>query len=315
MIIGIDETGNFDATLNLRHLFIAAFIESENGKLAVKRDQFTKWENNLSTNFKTADGEVKGSLLKGEQLLQFLQQVVFQIPIVRTSIVSVMPAKTTSALIDKHYQMELKQVEYSNLIYKTRGSKKYNLNFLENYVHWLRKRSLRDYLKMHCLKHLLKDSFNNAIIHAALQDRVEELLDISFKVDRDFLTEENIFWEHYSKTSIENYTKDSPFIVIDTWDENHPFTQKYIFQHKGKSCVNIRTAYKNLKFLDSKDHFEIRIADIMGIIYNRFYNRGEVVKEFELLEHAKIIKDAHIEIGFMEFDAEKTFEILKSQID
>jgi len=53
----------------------------------------------------------------------------------------------------------------------------------------------------------------------------------------------------------------------------------------------------------------------MGIIYNRFYNRGEVVKEFELLEHAKIIKDAHIEIGFMEFDAEKTFEILKSQID
>lgn len=315
MIIGIDETGNFDSTSNLRHLFIAALLESESGKLALKRDQFTKWESNLPANFKTAHGEVKGSLLKAEQLQQFLQQVVFQLPIVRTSIVSVMPAKATSALIDKHYQMELKQVEYSNQIYKTRGSKKYNINFLENYVNWLRKRSLRDYLKMHCLKHLLKDSFNNAIIHAALQDRTEELLDISFKVDRDFLTEENIFWEHYSKTSIENYTKDSPFILIDTWDENHPFTKKYIFNHNGRSCVNIRAAYQNLRFLDSKDHFEIRIADIMGIIYNRFYNRGELVKEFELLEHAKVIKDAHIEIGFMEFDAEKTFEILKSLID
>lgn len=315
MIIGIDETGNFDATSNLRHIFIAALIESENGKLAIKHDQFTKWESSLPANFKTTGGEVKGSLLKAEQLQQFLQQVVFQMPLVRTCFVSVIPASATTALIDKHYQMELRQVEYSNEVYHTRGSTRYNLNFLDNYVNWLKNRSLRDYLKMHCLKHLLKDSFNNAIIHAALQDRTEELMEIAFKVDRDFLTEENRFWEHYSKSSIENYTKDNPFIVIDTWDENHPFTQKYIFNHKGKSSINIKKVYENLKFLNSMDHFEIRIADIIGIIYNRFYNRGELVREFELLDHAKVIKDAHVELGFLEFDAERTFEILKGQID
>lgn len=56
---------------------------------------------------------------------------------------------------------------------------------------------------------------------------------------------------------------------------------------------------------DSKDHFEIRIEDIIGIIYNGFYNRGELVCEFGLLDNAKVINDAHIKIGFLEFDAER----------
>ncbi|MFC4143514.1 hypothetical protein ACFSNA_02625 [Pedobacter mendelii] len=108
MNIGIDETGNFDATSNHRHIFIAALIESENGKLALKCDQFTKWESSLSSNFRTISGEVKGSLLKAEHLKQFLQQVIFQMPQVRTCFVSVVPANATIALIDKHYQIELR---------------------------------------------------------------------------------------------------------------------------------------------------------------------------------------------------------------
>lgn len=313
MIIGIDETGNFDEASNLRQLFIAAIIESENGKLDVKRDQFLNWENSLSINFKTGNGEVKGSLLQTEQLQQFLKDVVCQEPFIRTTIVSVIPDKASISLIDKYHKFEIRQIDFSLEVYKSRATKKYNINFLDSYAKWIKKRSLRDYLKMHCLKHLLKDVFDNSTIYTALNDRVEELLDISFKIDRDFLTEENIFWEHYSRTSIENYTKDNPFTVLDTWDENHPFTQKYIFDHNGKPQISINKVYEKLKFLDSKDHFEIRIADIIGIIYNRYYNKGELCKEFDLLKHFEVGGRAHVEIGFREFDAEKTFASLKKR--
>ncbi len=36
MVIGIDESGNFDEKSTLRHIFVAAFIETENGKIERK---------------------------------------------------------------------------------------------------------------------------------------------------------------------------------------------------------------------------------------------------------------------------------------
>lgn len=315
MIIGIDETGNFDENSELRHLFIAAFIETENGKLDIKRKQFYEWEASIPDRYKTTKGEIKGNSLPIEHLQHFLKQVVFEMPLIRTSVVSIIPKKNIKALIEKHHVFEVRQAEYNHHVFSTRGSKKYNINFLDSYSKWLKKRSLRDYIKMHCLKHLLKDTFHNAVIHCILNERMEETLNFSYKIDRDFLTEENIYWEHYSKSSIENYTKSNPFVVLDTWDDDHPFIKKYMFNVNGRSLINIKTIYENLRFLDSKDNFEIRIADIIGIVYNRFFNRNEFVEEHHLLSLAGIINDAHIEIIFNDFDPDETFRRFTSETD
>lgn len=308
MIIGIDESGNFDENSNLRHFFVAIHIKSENNKLDIKKAQFLNWEKSIHQHFKDKKGEVKGSLLNQKQIKRFLLEVICKEPIIRTSVVSIIPNVNSKQLIEKHQKFEIQQADYNFSVFKINGSKKYNLNFLENYSAWLKKRSLRDYLKMYCLKHLLKDSVHNSIIDSILNDQIEECLNFSYKIDKDFLTEENIFWNHYSKTSIQNYTKNNPFIFLNTWDNNHPFIKKYTFSQKGKKMMNIEMIYENLRFLESHTNFEIRIADIIGIIYNRYFNRNELSDEFNLLSKTGIVNDHHIELILNDFDEEKTFK-------
>jgi len=308
MIIGIDETGNFDETSELRHFFIAAFIETENGKLEKKEKQFLNWERSLPLSVKNSQGEVKGSFLNIVQLQSFIHDVAFEPPLIRTSFVSIVPSNNPFTLIEKYRLFEIRQAEYNYQMYLSKGSKKRNINFLDNYVKWLKKRSVRDYLKMSCLKHLLKDTFHNAVVLSILNDRIEETLNFSYKIDRDFLTEENIFWEHYSRMSIRNYTQRNPFPVLDTWDDNHPFIKKYLLNDDDKSGININLIYKNLKFLNSKDHFEIRIADLIGIIINRFYNKGQMPEEHTLLTLAGATNESHIELRLQDFDEESTFK-------
>lgn len=308
MVISIDESGNFDEVSNLRQFFVAAFIKSENGCLDLKRNQFLNWEKSINQHFKDKKGEVKGSLLNQQQIKRFLLEVVFKEPIVRTSVVSIIPNVNLKQLIQKHQNFEIRQAEYNFSVFKANGSKKRNLNFLENYSLWLKKRSLRDYLKMHCLKNLLKDTFHNSIIYSILNEQMDECLNFSYKIDKDFLTEENIFWNHYSKSSVQNYTKNNPFIMLDTWDDDHPFIRKYTFSREGKNMIDIKLIYENLRFLESHNNFEIRIADIIGIIYHRYFNRNELSKEFYLLSKTGIINNHHIELTLNDFDEEKTFQ-------
>jgi hypothetical protein len=313
MIIGIDESGNFDESSNLRHLFVAAFIESKNGKLEIKKQQFLNWEKRLPKETKNQHGEVKGNNLNQQQLLEFLGTVVIQPPFVRTACVSIVPNKNPVHIIEKHRKSEIKQIEYSHTLSSNLGTKKRNLNFLESYVKWLKKRSNRDYLKMLCLKNLLKNSFHNIIIHCIMNGRIEESLDVYYKIDKDFLTEENIFWEHYSRRSIQNYTQKNPWPVLDTWDSEHPFIKKYMYEADGRSVININLIYKNLNFLDSKENIEIRIADVIGIILNRYYNKNELKNEFDLLSKTGIVKDEHLELRLPDFDLEQTLELFKKQ--
>jgi hypothetical protein len=307
MVIGIDESGNFDDTSNLRQFFIAAFIESENGKLEIKKQQYLRWENQLPVTAKNPNGEVKGSFLNKQQLHAFLGTVIIQPPFVRTAMVSIVPNKTPPFIIDKYQQLEIKQADYNLSVFTQMGAKKRNLNFLDNYARWQKKRTRRDYLKMLCLKNLLKNSFHNIIINTIENDRIEEALDIYYKIDRDFLTEENIYWEHYSRSSIQNYTRIEPWPILDTWDAEHPFLKKYTDEKNGNKTININLVYQNLKFLDSRDHIEIRIADVLGIIVNRFYNRNELKLEFDLLSKTGIVRDDHLELRFYDFDVEDTF--------
>lgn len=80
-------------------------------------------------------------------------------------------------------------------------------------------------------------------------------------------------WNEIFRQYWQIYTKSEPIPVMKAWNkENHPFFKIY----KNESGqVNMKRIFrKNTHFLDSKDSWEIRMADIVGTILHRYSNRG-----------------------------------------
>ena len=71
MIIGIDDSGNFES--DSKSLYAAIFIRPKKYDKIVK--VFTSWEEGLPTSVKE-DGEVKGRLLSKDQLVEFSDKVL-----------------------------------------------------------------------------------------------------------------------------------------------------------------------------------------------------------------------------------------------
>jgi len=317
MTVAIDETGDFNETSDSHSFFVAAYIQSENGQLEVKRKQFDDWENTLPDVIKTKKGEVKGSALNVGQLQSFLKSVIFKLPEVRTSYVSLIPAHTPIDIIRKYQRFEIRQVEYSLKAFIEAGNKKKNINFLREYSKWLNKRPLKDFIKMLCLKNALLDTLNNTMIYGIVNDKIAELLNISYKVDRDFLTEENMYWSEYARRSVQENSKSRPFPMLNTWDKDHPVKKKYFIKREnGRDGINLNIIFKdNLKFVDSKDNFEVRIADVLGIIINRFWNKGEMKMEYDLLTKIWPVREGHIQLQFDDFNEDELFEEYQKSSD
>ncbi|MES2619349.1 MAG: DUF3800 domain-containing protein [Bacteroidota bacterium] len=309
MIIAIDETGTFSFTndANLRHFFLASFFLENGNLLKTKKEQFEKWEATISEK-KKERGEIKGYLLDTQDLGSFVQEVVCTKPEIRFSCVSVVPKALNLELLKKHKNFEVRLIAQS-LKQETWFPRK-DKNFIEQYAKWLKKRNEVEFLKMFCLKHCLMDSLKNAFGYAIITDNEMELLDVGFKVDADFINNENIYWNEYLLKSIEQNSEVKPFPILDTWDDNHPITKKYIINGKKGKGINLRTVYEGKNFfMDSKENFEIRITDIAAIIFNRYFNRSssDISKVFSLIEKKAIIGDYHIELRLNNFDEEGLF--------
>lgn len=304
MIIAVDETGNFDENSSDRHFFVAAFIQSENGELERKVEQLTNWENSLPDELRNNKGEVKGSALKKEHFQRFILDVFLEEPEIRSSYVSIIPNEANPDVIKKYLDIEIEQIKYSLEKFKKVGTRKSNLNFLDQYWRWLNKRSIREYLKMMCLKNCLRDTLHNLMVNCIIKDRIDEILNIQYKIDRDFLNDENIYWSDYLRKSIENDSKQRPFPMLDTWGDDHPIKKKYLIEgNDGRKGFDLNSIFRdNLNFLESHEHPEIRIADIMAIILNRYWNRGELQREHTVLTNTLTVKDAHIQLKFEDFD-------------
>ena len=89
---------------------------------------------------------------------------------------------------------------------------------------------------------------------------------------------QNIYWSHYLRKTIQEKLSQKPFPILDTWDESHPLLSKYRIEIPGgKTAINLNLIFKdNFNFLNSHEHPEIRVADIVAIILNRFWNRKEL---------------------------------------
>jgi len=61
--------------------------------------------------------------------------------------------------------------------------------------------------------------------------------------------------------------------VLDVWKrENHPINE---ISESIEGMIAIKKIFRqNSNFYDSQDHWEIRLADIVGTILHRYQNRG-----------------------------------------
>ena len=304
MIIAIDESGNFDSNSNKLNLFVAAHIQSQNGNLKIKKKQFENWENRIPVNMRDKKGEVKGQLLGKVELMNFLKNIVYQKPEIRFTYTSIIPQENKVEIINKHKSFEILQLQLSLENFKKVNSRKANINFLDQLSKWLNKRNEIEYLKLLCLKNCLYNSFYNSFIYCIAYNISNELLDIEFKIDRDFISNEDNYWKMYSLRSIQELTKIRPLPMLKEWPQNHPVRKKYTIKNKG---LDLNIPFKdNLKFLNSKEHFEIRIVDIAAIMFNRHWNGTGIKAHYENLRKKSAAKDEHhhLQLNDFEFDYE-----------
>ena len=312
MIIAIDESGNFNPNSNEYHIFAAAHIQNRNGSLEIKKRQFENWEKTIPTSMKDKKGEIKGQKLGKVEIKNFIKNVVYQKPEIRFTYVSIIPNKNKKELINKHKQFETIQIKLKLESIRNANERKANINFVEQLSNWTNKRNEIEYLKLLCLQKCLYNGLHNTFIYCEVFNLIDELLNIEIKIDKDFISNEDIYWKIYSLRSIQEMTKKQPLPMLNVWEENHPIRKKYIIKNEG---FNLKIPFKdNLKFVDSKDNFEIRIVDIAAIVYNRYWNKKSGKSNFEGLKRKSAVGDEHYHLILNDFDLETEIENIKKSL-
>lgn len=152
------------------------------------------------------------------------------------------------------------------------------------------------FFKLILLRSLINHAFVNAIgisiLLEMLGDKGQNLLNTEFKIDKDFIraAEPNIYWKELLRNTFIAFTRNNPIPALAEWKETgHPFLEKY----KGDNdTLNFNDVFRNhCDFYDSHNHFEVQIADIVGIIINRHHNRDRAHDAYNALW--KKIKKQH----------------------
>ncbi len=280
MIIGIDEVGNFDPNSDMFHYFAAVLIDQNKNKLSIKESQYKLWEDTIPAENRDEKGEVKGQLLTNEQLVAFYKNVLEPKPSVLYTVVRIKPSENPKEVLDKHQKVEVDRIQKNYELHQ-KFSKGNWAEWYERILYWYKNRKYAHLLKMRCLEHIIGLSFNHAIGWAQLTYLLDDkddsnIKDFTYKIDKDFIKAENTktiwnellrqFWKSFS------YSNRSP--ILDIWEKGtSPVEQEYEFTEnkaKLKKIFSDRTF-----FVNSEEHFEIRMADILGTILHRYQNKGQ----------------------------------------
>ena len=278
MLIGIDDSGSF--ANEHTGLFAAVYIRPR--KIIKIEKLFLEWENSLPEATKD-NGEVKGRLLDEAQLADFATRVmsnngIFQIK----HHVFAIPIEGQSAE-NVAYQREknVKQLQVAVEDYRKQGSAFYAI--AESYskmAAWLKKRSMKTILKMELLSNTIYGSINDSILFSVLKGFDRELGQLSISIDKAFVNkEENMpYWRDMLRMAIWDLTYNGKGIIhLKNWNSHHPFIKRFYKFPKSRSSLAVFTddIRKCINFYDSREHFEIRIADIVANTYFRHYVMGE----------------------------------------
>ncbi len=229
-------------------------------------------------------GEIKGQNIPDKFLESFFNEVLEVSPNINYSVISIIPSENSIDILNKHKAYEVKQMEDYILDARKGGHDSWVTGY-EKILYWYKNKNYQTIIKLKCLEQLFGISLNNVLVKSQIKYLTDNnddknMRDISFKVDKDYIRAENVkkIWEELFRQFWQNYTKKFPTPVIsEIWkDEDHPFFKIYS-GHDGKSNIK-EIIRERTYFLDSKDSWEVRMADLVGTILHRHRNRGRCNK-------------------------------------
>lgn len=283
MIVGIDDSGNFgDDPLSF---YAAVFIRPR--RYARIKEKFLLWENQVPDSAKE-NGEVKGKLLSEDQLIEFADIILTNngYGAIKAQVFGIEINKTnTDALLNQRSRNVAQMREQSEETYRAKG-REFNqiASFYEQMADWLESKSLKTLFKIELLGIGIVKALNLAIISSTLRGFDKELGKLEINIDQGITGRASVdnYWRDTMRMIIWNITSSiEPIIHISEWRPNHPFIKRfYRYPEDQESLVMLTKEMRNLsQFYDSKDRYEIRIADIVASAYYRKYVKKEAINE------------------------------------
>ena len=305
MIIGIDDSGSFEK--EELGMFAAVYIRPK------KRDKleriFLDWESSLPDSCKDK-GEVKGRLLSPEQVRDFADRILRKNNIypIKFHVFATPTRGFNVKMIIGQRDKNIRQYEAAIADYRKDGEEYENIaNEYTKLVQWLRKRSIKTLLKIELLGNTIFKAINDSITWSAVKDFDRELGKLDIKIDKAFIDkpEHMTYWLDIMRNMVWNLSYHGGGIIhLNTWNSHHPFIKRFNADPKSRSRLSRATPEfkKSWNFYDSKDHFEIRLEDIVA---NAYFRR------FVLNEEA--LEDAIIELQKSNVNKPNTFTIVALQ--
>jgi hypothetical protein len=293
MIIAIDETGDFNPNSKFASFFIAVLLDQTANGIQVKKEQYNKWLKTIPKEKYNKHGEIKGSDLNDGELLNFVEMVFNVDPIVRHEVVYFFPSENPENLMKIFKEIEVESILKTAKLYRANGKIEMEQQYKKMAI-WhknAKKMHYQHYFKLVLLRSLINKAFNTSVGVSILFEMLGNdkesinLLNLKFKIDQDFVRgkEATNYWKETLRNSFISYTLKNPIPLLDSWKEDsHPFVEKYKGNIEG--ILNFKDLMQNnCDFLESHDNFEIQLADILGIIVNRYHNRNKAVNAFKAL--------------------------------
>lgn len=283
MIIAIDESGDFSEESTSRHFFCGISIRQQNDLYSQKKDQFLDWEKSLPKRLKDSKGEFKSSNLSEENLSAFVENVIDIDPIIRITPIQFRPSENPRNVIEKHRNIQLAGINDGIIYYTKQGNVKLAKTYTD-YSNWYRKLSYSEYMKLFLLGACITKSLTNTFGHAIAQGYDSELVALRFILDEGYVKsrEQNTFWHETLRNQLYFFSQKDPLPLLIEWQKTgHSVLDKY--QKEGHIDLN-ELFWQNCKFASSQDNFEIRIADAVNTILNRYHNQGACRRSYEVMK-------------------------------
>jgi hypothetical protein len=302
MIIGIDDSGNFQS--DKLSMFAAIFIRPKKAKNIKKA--FEKWERTLPKEC-SVNGEVKGWLLTDNQLQYFVEHIMSDNGYcqIKHQVFAIAPDNDTNNKLEKQRAKNVTQYRDGAVESRKKGKKYFTVaGEYEQTADWLASKSMKTLLKIELLGMTIFKSFNLAIITSVLRGYDKELGKLTIKIDEGLVDRPSskAYWRDIMRSTFWQLSRHNGGVIhISEWRANHPFLKRFYKHPQSTESLAMFTGEirECMDFYDSRDHFEIRIADIVASTYFRHF-----VSEENLSSTMRTLQTTRVEFG-------KSYTLLK----
>jgi len=290
MIIGIDETGNFDKGLSY---FNAVLIKPSTKDIVYQ--QYLAWEKATRKCFNLKD-EIKGNKLNRHGLESFVMNFLelnhnnlWILPVTVEGIEENQQAQHCKIQKD----ITIEGIEEAIRFYTKRDNKRSPIVIeYEHMLDWYRALNLTEILKIWTLSYLIPKAIKDSVDLSIYNGFDKDLDQLQIYIDNSFLSRRGIIttnWKDLLRSHLWQGFYKNPLTMIDEWDENHPFIKTFIQETKGNKIIFKPTFKERITFANSQNEIPIRIADITATIIRKrttsIINRGIFARTKILFPH------------------------------